>query len=131
MRVATSRTGTRRGRAYRSQLSQLADLLRAQGGGVLITVDEVHCKGLRELGTTIQHAFREQRNVAFVGAGLPSAVEELLSDEVSTFLRRADRRHLRTVSPDEVAEALAMPIRTAGRDVTPDDVDRDEAAQFE
>ncbi|MFC6706552.1 hypothetical protein [Flexivirga alba] len=75
---------------------------------------------LRELGTTIQHAFREQRNVAFVGAGLPSAVEELLSDEVSTFLRRAGRRHLRTVSPDEVAEALAVPIRTAGRDITPD-----------
>lgn len=107
----------------RSQLFQLADLLAVQGGGVLITVDEVHRKGLhdlRELGTTIQHAFREQRNVAFVGAGLPSAVEELLSDDVSTFLRRADRRHLRTVSPDEVAEALAVPIRTAGREITPE-----------
>lgn len=107
----------------RSQLFQLADLVGQRGGGVLITVDEVHRKGLhdlRELGTTIQHAFREERNVAFVGAGLPSAVEELLSDDVSTFLRRADRRHLRTVSPDEVAEALAVPIRTAGRDITPD-----------
>lgn len=107
----------------RSQLSQLAELLGERGGGVLITVDEVHRKGLhdlRELGTTIQHAFRERRNVAFVGAGLPSAVEDLLSDEVSTFLRRADRRHLRTVSPDEVAKALAVPIRDAGRDITPE-----------
>lgn len=107
----------------RSQLSQLADLCSEQGGGVLITVDEVHRKGLhdlRELGTTIQHAFRERRNVAFVGAGLPSAVEELLSDEVSTFLRRADRRHLRTVSPQEVAEALTVPIRAADRDITPE-----------
>lgn len=107
----------------RSQLSQLADLLGERGSGVLITVDEVHRKGrhdLRELGTTIQQAFRERRSVAFAGAGLPSAVEDLLSDEVSTFLRRADRRHLRTVSPDEVAEALAVPVRDAGRDITPE-----------
>jgi hypothetical protein len=108
----------------RSQLNLLTDL-RAErgGGGVLITVDEVHRKGLndlRELGTTIQHAFRERRNVAFVGAGLPSAVDNLLSDEVSTFLRRADRRHLRTVRPEEVAAAIAVPVREAGRDITPD-----------
>lgn len=108
----------------RSQLGQLTDLLAERGGGgVLITVDEVHRKGmgdLRELGTTIQHAFRERRNVAFVGAGLPSAVDDLLSDEVSTFLRRADRRHLRTVRPEEVAAAIAVPIRGAGRDIAPD-----------
>ncbi|MGK2876502.1 MAG: ATP-binding protein [Nocardioides sp.] len=108
----------------RSQLNLLTDLLAERGsGGVLITVDEVHRKGLndlRELGTTIQHAFRERRNVAFVGAGLPSAVDDLLSDEVSTFLRRADRRHLRTVRPEEVAAAIAVPVREAGRDITPD-----------
>lgn len=107
----------------RSQLADLTDILAERDSGVLITVDEVHRKGLtdlRELGTTIQHAFRERRNVAFVGAGLPSAVEDLLSDEVSTFLRRADRRHLRTVGPEEVAEALAVPIRAAGRDITHD-----------
>lgn len=107
----------------RSQLTQLADLLGERGSGVLITVDEVHRKGLhdlRELGTSIQHAFRERRNVAFAGAGLPSAVEDLLSDEVSTFLRRADRRHLRTVSPSQVAAALAVPIREADRDITPE-----------
>lgn len=107
----------------RSRLMALADLLSEQGGGVLISVDEVHRKGLtdlRELGTTIQHAFRERRNVAFVGAGLPSAVTDLLTDEVSTFLRRADRRHLRTVSPNDVARAIQVPIRDAGRDITPD-----------
>lgn len=108
----------------RSQLTLLTDLLAERGGGgVLITVDEVHRKGLndlRELGTTIQHAFRERRNVAFVGAGLPSAVDDLLSDEVSTFLRRADRRHLRTVRPEEVGAAIAVPVGEAGRDITPD-----------
>lgn len=105
----------------RSQLSQLADILDARGGGVLITVDEVHRKGiedLRELGMTVQHTFRERRSVAFVGAGLPSSVNDLLTDDVSTFLRRADRRHLRTVGRDDVALALQVPIRTAGRNIT-------------
>ncbi len=55
-----------------------------------------------------------------MAAGLPSAVDDLLSDEVSTFLRRADRRHLRTVRSEEVAEAIAVPIREAGRDITPE-----------
>jgi len=119
-REVTDRHTPRAG--MRSQLMQLADILGDRGAGVLITVDEVHRKGiadLRELGTTIQHAFRERRNVAFVGAGLPSAVNDLLTDEVSTFLRRADRRHLRTVSPDDVAQALQVPIRANGRDITP------------
>lgn len=105
----------------RSQLMELADLLGERDSGVLITVDEVHRKGLddlRALGTTIQHGFRERRNVAFVGAGLPSAVHDLLTDQVSTFLRRADRRHLRTVSPTDVAKALEVPIRAAGRTIT-------------
>lgn len=114
----TPRTGLRSG------LSELTDLLVERGmSGVLITVDEVHRQGLDDLrlvGMTIQHAFRERREVAFVGAGLPSAVEELLSDQVSTFLRRADRRHLRTVSPDDVAQGLSVPIRNAGRDITPE-----------
>ncbi|UYM06380.1 ATP-binding protein [Solicola gregarius] len=108
----------------RSRLTELTELLAERGGsGVLLTVDEVHRQGLddlRILGATIQHAFRERREVAFVGAGLPSAVDDLLSDDVSTFLRRADRRHLRTVGRDDVAQALAVPIRDAGRDITPD-----------
>lgn len=106
----------------RSRLTRLAEVLGERSSGVLITVDEVHRKGiadLREIGTTIQHAFRERLEVAFVGAGLPSAVTDLLSDEVSTFLRRADRRHLRTVSAQDVARGLSIPIRGAGRDITP------------
>lgn len=106
----------------RSRLMLLADILGERGGGVLITVDEVHRVGiedLRALGSTIQHAFRERRNVAFVGAGLPSAVHDLLTDDVSTFLRRADRRHLRTVDRDDVARALRVPVESAGRSITP------------
>lgn len=110
----------------RSRITLLADLVGARGGGVLVTVDEVHRVGLtdlRELGSTIQHAFRERRNVAFVGAGLPSAVNDLLSDDVSTFLRRADRRLLGTVDRSDVARALRVPVEAAGRSITPDALD--------
>jgi len=50
---------------------------------------------LRQFGTTVQHAFREERELMFVGAGLASAVSDLLNDEVLTFLRRADRHQAR------------------------------------
>lgn len=106
----------------RTQINALADLMDERGNGVLITVDEVHRKSLddlRELAATIQHAFRERRPVAFVGAGLPSSVSDLLNEDVVTFLRRADRRHLRTVAPDDVADGLQVPIVESGRQITP------------
>jgi hypothetical protein len=110
----------------RSQLTVLTDILtlRSPPSGLLLTVDEVHGGDpdeLRELGTTVQHCFREQRPVAFAAAGLPVAVQEhLLNDRVLTFLRRADRHHLGAVSPDEVRIAIEDPIRSAGRTIDPD-----------
>jgi hypothetical protein len=93
----------------------------------VLTVDEVHGgdpEELRELGTTIQHCFREQRPMAFAAAGLPAAVQErLLNDRVLTFLRRADRHHLGAVAPDEVRIALDEPIRGAGKTVDADALD--------
>lgn len=52
----------------RSQIELLTDLLAEHETGHLITLDEVHRQQLpelRELATTIQHAFRENREVAF------------------------------------------------------------------
>ena len=60
----------------RNQMTSLCDLLAANGTGLLLTLDEIHQKQrdeLRELATTVQHLFREGREIAFVGAGLPSA----------------------------------------------------------
>jgi hypothetical protein len=45
---------------------------------------------------------REDRNVAFALAGLPSAVNELLNDDLTTFLRRANRHNLPYISLGEV-----------------------------
>lgn len=106
----------------RTQLEDLARLLDQRGNGVLITVDEVHrneIADLRELGSVIQHCIREDLPVAFAGAGLPSSVSDLLSDKVSTFLRRADKRIMGAVLPDDVAAAIEVPILDNGRQITP------------
>lgn len=107
----------------RNQLTALCDLLADRETGLLLTLDEIHLKQrdeLRELCTTVQHLFRENRGIAFVGAGLPSAVSGLLSDEVLTFLRRADRYHLGRIPIMDVSKAIASPIRDAGRSITVD-----------
>ncbi len=104
----------------RNQIAALTDLLAEKRVGLLVTLDEIHRQQtdeLREFGTVLQHAFREGRDLAFAGAGLPSAVSDLLNDEVLTFLRRADRHMLGPVPLREVARAIHEPIATNDRTI--------------
>ncbi|KAB8286598.1 AAA ATPase [Bifidobacterium ramosum] len=67
-------------------------VLEKKNRGILITLNEVQVSridGIRALATAIQYLIRERRNVAFVFAGLPSMVEDVINDNVLTFLRRA------------------------------------------
>lgn len=105
----------------RNQLELLTDLLHQGQTGVLITLDEIHHNQfaeLRELAITIQHAFREGREVAFVGAGLASSVSDVVSDDVLTFLRRADRHSLGPVARIDVERGFREPIEAARRTVS-------------
>jgi AAA ATPase domain len=111
----------------RGQLNLLTDLLAENETGLVITLDEVHrnqIEELRELATSVQHAFREDRELAIVAAGLSSSISELLQDDVLTFLRRADRHHLGPVEFDEVRRALEDPINQSGRTVAPGALER-------
>jgi len=111
------------GVGLRNQVTLLTDLLAENGTGLLITLDEIHRNQigeLRELATTVQHAFREEREVAFVGAGLASAVSDVVNDEVLTFLRRAERHHLGSVGRDDVARAIRAPVEANGRRLADD-----------
>ena len=104
----------------RSQLELLTDLLVQHGTGVLITLDEIHhnqVEELREVATTVQHAFREGRELAFAGAGLAAGVGDVVNDEVLTFLRRAERHALGSVRRSDVQRAFREPIETAGRSI--------------
>ncbi len=104
----------------RNQIELLTDLLAEHTTGMLVTLDEIHQNQigeLRELATAVQHAFREERELAFVGAGLASAVSEVTADEVLTFLRRAERHALGPVGRRDVERALREPVEASGRRV--------------
>jgi hypothetical protein len=105
----------------RNQFELLTDLLTERETGLLVTLDEIHQNQigeLRELATAVQHAFREDRELAFVGAGLASAISDVVSDEVLTFLRRAERHPLGSVGARDVERALREPIDAGGRSVS-------------
>ncbi len=104
----------------RNQIALLTDLLVQHGTGILVTLDEIHqnqVEELREFATTVQHAFREGRELAFAGAGLAASVSDVVNDEVLTFLRRAERHVLGSVPRSDVQRAFREPIETAGRSI--------------
>ncbi|MEO8750820.1 MAG: ATP-binding protein [Allobranchiibius sp.] len=104
----------------RNQIELLTDLLLEHGTGVLITLDEIHqnqVEELREIATTVQHAFREGRELAFAGAGLAASISNVTNDNVLTFLRRAERYTLGSVPRSEVERAFREPIEMAGRSI--------------
>lgn len=104
----------------RNQLEVLTDLLAEHETGVLITLDEIHqnqVAELRELAATVQHAFREGRDLAFAGAGLAASVSDVVNDDVLTFLRRAERHSLGSVARADVERGFREPIEAAGRQI--------------
>lgn len=108
---------------WRHELGLLLEVLARQGTGLLVTVDEVHRHArdeLRDLAATVQHLIREDREIALAMAGLPSAVSDLLSDDVITFLRRATRFPLADVPLDAVSQALRTTIEDEGRTIDDD-----------
>lgn len=110
----------------RSQIELITDLLAESETGLLITLDEVHRNQigeLRQLATTVQHAFRDERQLAFVAAGLASAITDVVNDDVLTFLRRAERHALGAVAAEEVARALKTPVEVSGRKVADEVLD--------
>jgi len=105
----------------RNQIELLTDLLAVNRTGLLISLDEIHqnqISELRELATTVQHSFREERELAFAGAGLSVAISDVLNDEVLTFRRRAERHHLGSVGLHDVERAIREPIEANGRRVS-------------
>lgn len=103
---------------FRRAMTERLDKLKRKNRGILITLDEVQASSLpemRSLATAIQHLIREKRNVAFVFAGLPSMVEDIINDNVLTFLRRAERMHLVDVPLSDVRKAFEKTITDNGR----------------
>lgn len=107
--------------SLRSRLELLTDALAEHDTGVLITIDELHSGARRDLTVitqTIQHLFREEREIAFLAAGLPHDVAALLDHPGTTFLRRAEHYTLTAVTDEQVREALQIPIEDNERTIS-------------
>lgn len=108
---------------FESQIIRLADECSRRGAGLLITIDEVHRSATEDLMVitqSVQHAFRQGKEVAIALGGLPSSVDDLLNESVLTFIRRAERYTMGNVSKDDVREAIAIPLERAGKAITPE-----------
>ena len=108
---------------FRSQLLEAASALQEHGSGLLITLDEVHRSSvdeLRKVTDAIAVAIPQELPVALVAAGLPSSINELVNDHVSTFLRRAQRVELGNLTPEGARDGLEAPMAGTSKSFTPD-----------
>lgn len=102
---------------WRRQATELLAKLNAKGTGLLISIDEIHAVDrteLSEIAAVVQHLIRESLPIGLVLAGLPKAVEDLLNEGVSTFLRRAEKYDLHKASISDVAAAFRDTFAESG-----------------
>ncbi len=84
---------------FRSKMSLLCDKLAQKKRGVLILIDEVHTsEAMREAASAYQELVGDGKNIAMVMAGLPASISDVLNDKVLTFLNRANKVTLSSIS---------------------------------
>lgn len=91
-------------------------------GGLLITLDEIQDAPeaeMRELGNEIQLLIRQGANVAFVFAGLPSAIDSVVGGKTLTFLQRAKHVELVRLLDYEVEESFEDTVKASGKETSP------------
>lgn len=96
-------------------------LAATKKGGLLITVDEIQdapIEQMRNLGNEIQLLIRRGANVAFAFAGLPTAIDNVVSAESLTFLQRARHVELARLDDFEVVASIEETIARRGKRVS-------------
>lgn len=104
-----------------------------KGKGILITIDETQAASLDDLvaiATAVQHVITsidetnvpdsEKKGIAIVFAGLPSIVNDLINDDVITFLRRAVQCKLDNVPLLDVKNAFLESVVDSGKTISDD-----------
>lgn len=107
----------------RANLRTLMKDAAQSSNGLLITLDEVQDAKLEDMQTianSIQILIREKQNVAFVFAGLPMGVLDLINGKALTFLRRAASHELGYINEIEVALSLADSFAATGLELSGD-----------
>src|SRR5699024_10604765 len=104
-------------------LYRLAQLADEDGGGLLITLDELQSVDRDQLHALTQHAqdlIGSGHAVAFIAAGVRSRADAQLDHERTTFLRRAQRIEVGSVDVGTAAEAIRMTVADTARTITPE-----------
>ncbi|WP_181273080.1 ATP-binding protein [Brevibacterium oceani] len=103
---------------FHHQLIRTLEILDDHGTGLLLTLDEVHrshLEELQEVADALSTAVADGAPFAFAAAGLPETINGLVNDDVSTFLRRAERVNLGNLSSAGAAVGLRVPIEAADK----------------
>ena len=108
--------------SWKSRFGAVVEELNQQGIGVLFTIDEVDpdCEELIEFISFFQIFVTQKRDVAMLLAGLPSKVSDLLVDEHVSFIRRACQRHLKSISDEDIRDAILQTIEQNGKTIEED-----------
>ena len=92
----------------------------------MLTLDEVQSADpaqLNEIAHAIQDLNRDDAEIAFVAAGLPSGIEDLLQLEGATFLRRAERVSLGRLDVETTKDIIRRTAELGERAMTEDAVE--------
>lgn len=105
--------------SWRTRMDDVLDQLDEAGVGLIITVDEVDpdLEEMTTLVTAFQHFLDEGRRVALLMAGLPYGLTSLLAGKTTSFLRRAARHDLVSLSNYEVEEAFRITLEKGGKSI--------------
>lgn len=110
---------------FRSKMSLLCDRLAEKDKGALILIDEVRTSAaMREVAAAYQELVGDHKNIAIAMAGLPHAVSSILNDSVLTFLNRATKVELGTISINTIKAYYERSFSTIGISVTDEILDR-------
>lgn len=98
----------------------MEEVIDRNGNGLLITLDEVQDAVLdevRALAVAIQQVIGDDYDIAFVFAGLPSMVENVINGKTLTFLRRTLPFDLKAVGIGEVSYSFEEAVEASGMEV--------------
>lgn len=110
---------------FRAKMSLLCDRLAEKGMGALILIDEVRSSAaMREVAASYQELVGDRKNIAIAMAGLPHAVSSVLNDSVLTFLNRATKVELGSISTNLIRAYYERAFRSVGVDISDEMLDR-------
>lgn len=122
--VTVQRTVADRSPTSPTLRGRIEDLVALPGvAGLLISIDELNPRAVEDLAEivdVVQHGFRENRPIAFLGAGLFPDIADLKRHPGVTFLHRARTVELPSLTFEQTLTALRDPIEAGGRTIDDD-----------